>query len=120
MTEQFGPGEPATDETEYTVRLVMTVNAGSPEEAVLNFVDELIEKGLRRWVYGIVDPETGEATGNYDGHGVDMTARIAEIRRQLDSDPVPASTETDVHIPAAVESDDELLALAENLNAGQQ
>lgn len=109
----------------YVVRLIMTVPARSPEEAVARFIEELTGKGLRNWVYGVLDANTGQTVAELNGYGEDQTELIERLTAEAEEDG-EETAESDAEPPEpsepatpSVESDEELTRLAEGLNAGQ-
>jgi hypothetical protein len=82
------------------VQLAIKVAGDTGELAVSNFIDILVEKGLREWLYRVEDPETGELLGLYNGYG-----DAADIPSVVEQEGAPV-----------LSTDDELLRLAEELN----
>lgn len=106
----------------HVVRLIMTVPARSPEEAVARFIEELTSKGLRNWVYGVLDPNTGETVAELNGYGEDQTELIERLTAEEDekaAESVAELPEPSEPATPPVESDEELTRLAEDLNAGK-
>jgi hypothetical protein len=110
----------------HVVRLIMTVPARSPEEAVARFVEELVGKGLRNWVYGVLDPDTGATVAELNGYGEDQTELIERLLTAEAEEDGEKAAESVAELPEpsepatpSVESDEELTRLAEGLNAGQ-
>ena len=102
---------------DYVVRLVMRVEANSPEHAVLTFIGHMVDNGLTNWIYRVEDPETHEPVGYFDGHGVEVNIdeeAAAAVREE------EAASEEAVQTPVQTESDEELHTLAESLNQGEQ
>lgn len=101
----------------YVVRLIMTLQAHSAEEAVAMFVEELTARGARNWVYGVLDPQTGKTVAELNGYSEDASELIDRLQAE-DDEQAEASTPR-VSESATPDSDEELVKLAENLNAGQ-
>lgn len=108
------------EDKDYIVRLVMRVEADDtdPAQAALKFVDLMVENGLRDWVYRVEDNSTGDIMGYYDGWGnvVDINSPVEVTEPPVEDVPLPSDPPE--ANPAEVESDAELLALAESLNEG--
>lgn len=99
---------------EKVVHLTMALSGEfSDEEVVLRFVETLVAKGLRSWMYHVTDAATGETSGFYDGYGqrVTVSATVTEEEREQEH-PIPRPTDEDNG-----ESDEELLQLSRDLNA---
>lgn len=60
----------ADAKSRYVVRLVMEVLAENPADATQEFVDKLVERGLRDWVYRVENSIDGEILGYFDGFGM--------------------------------------------------
>ena len=103
------------DDARYMVRLVMKVNGkpDEPESAVINFVEMLVQNGMRDWVYRVESEDSTKVLGYFDGYGdpVDMTPPGT-------TEPDAAPVETSPEQP--VESDESLVALAESLNESSE
>jgi len=117
------PVEEQDEPQPYVVRLLATVPAHSPEEAVLGFIEQLTANGLRNWVYGVLDAETGETVAELNGYAQDQSELIERLSAEQEAaerDREPDDDEPEPDEAATPDSDEELTRLAEGLNAGQQ
>lgn len=106
---------------QFIVRLVMRVEAINIRDAVPAFLDTLIDKGMRHWVYRVEDPETNEVLGYFDGHGtpVELEA-LLEVGTTEDAESADEDDASDADEAAPEgESDEELLAVAEQATKGE-
>lgn len=105
------PDQPS--KTSYMVRLVMRVDGtpDEPESAVINFIEMMVQNGLRDWVYRVEDDDS-KVLGYFDGYGdaVEMAPGQPTTVGETVANWTPAEADEPV-------SDDEsLMALAESLN----
>jgi len=108
---------------EKMVRLVMRMPGDmTDEQAVQLFVENIVATGLRSWAYRVEDMATGEVFGHYDGYGQPLKSldlgeeEPADLQINTDD-----STETQPADPAdtAAESDEDLIALGQQLNESE-
>lgn len=102
------------------VRLVMRVDQENPSDAVEDFIQNIVENGLREWIYRVEDSETGDVFGYYDGYGneTDMEALLVDAETkatnaEATAEEIPSTMDIGDYVP-----DKELLALAQELNQG--
>lgn len=123
----------AQAETEqYMVRLSMVVDGTDPGDAAMAFVDRLVDRGMRDWVYTVHEnTEQQEPLGYFDGYGlpldISQLANIAAVSDEADEPTESEVTTTedtpavqDVELPAEQspsDDDDALLAVARQANA---
>lgn len=97
----------------YVVRLIMgAYSVATPQAAVTGFVDALVAQGLRDWVYEVIDVDSGQTVGEYNGYGEDASGLMENLREEAEAESTPDEDEDED------EPKEDLLALAENLNAG--
>lgn len=117
---------PTPQAHEFIVRLVMRTEAPTdqPGLAVIDFVDQLTENGLRDWVFRVEDHETNEILGYFDGYGTPYVLPAGTDEGSLPGvgegptplKYVPPQAGKDDAELEALEEDAELEALAESLN----
>ena len=105
--------------SKYVVRLVMSLEADAPDEAVRDFVDQLTAYGLRDWIFRAEKDDAVEGYYNGFGKSVDLDAATASLRAQTAAQ---AEAEDEATVPSEApavsgESDAALTAIAESLNA---
>lgn len=113
----MGVGElngPADTTQAYWVDLAILVEAATPEEAVHEFVEGVVQGNLRGWAYGVRD-DAGVIVGVFDGFG-------SPIRREDLASPEEGSAEEVGETTGgdAEDDDEHLLSLATRLNQAQQ
>lgn len=104
----------------FWVDLAIRVEAATPEDAIHEFVEGIVQGNLRGWVYGVRD-EAGVLVGVFDGYGSTITRE--DIARQAEADDdnesVSERQDGDNDIQTDADADDEqLLSLATQLNQG--
>lgn len=117
MTDVADAADEAAGKQDYWVDLAVGVEAETPEEAIAQFVEGIVQGNVRNWAYGVRD-QSGRLVGVYDGFGVPI------LREDLDEAP-DEHDEHDEHDEQEGEAgagdgeDEQLLSLATQLNQQQ-
>lgn len=120
----------AQEKPNFVVRLIMgSYGVDTPAQAVEGFVNNLVAQGLRDWVYEVIDIETGAVVAELNGYGEDASALLERLREEEtaeagddddddDDDDEDDDDEPSEPVQAQMEAEEDLIKLAENLNAG--
>jgi len=110
---------------EYLVTLAVRVIAEDPNGAPVSMIGHLVENGLTDWAYQVIDPDTDDVLGLFNGYGIVVPVGNDTDPGDDESDQEQTPVQTDPDEKPSdfggqevtdEESDAALLSLATDLN----